>query len=128
MAKRKTGTARMHEAAVPASAAAAEASIKVIDVPAGGTLEIIVDVNEMAIPYTVAYAGRTVIKALVDRAEPVTLRSGSNVLSWAFAHIVKGWSHQIGFSINGGALQVLEKKSEANKDPDSSVGVALVRA
>jgi len=33
-----------------------------------------------------------------------------------------------GFSINGGALRVLEKKSEANKDVDHSVGAAIVQA
>jgi hypothetical protein len=104
------------------------ANIPLVEVPAGGTLKIVVDVGPMAIPYTVQYAGRTIIKSLVDRAENVApLEDGDRVLGWAFAHAVKGWHHDIGFSVNGGAAQLLESKSEANKDPDHSVGVAIVR-
>jgi hypothetical protein len=83
----------------------------------------------MTIPYTVQYAGRTIIKSLVDgavNAQP--LESGQRVLGWAFAHTQKGWHHTIGFSINGGDPQVLESKSEANKDLDHSVGAAIVQA
>lgn len=104
------------------------ANIPLIEVPDGGRLTIIVDVGPMAIPYTVQYAGRTIIKSLVDRAEDVVpLEKGDRVLGWAFAHAVKGWHHDIGFSINGGPAKLLESKSEANKDPDHSVGVAIVR-
>ena len=105
------------------------ASIPVIQVPAGGTLKIVVDVGPMTIPYTVQYAGHTVIKGLVDRAEDLTpLENGDRVLGWAFAHTVKGWHHDIGFMTNGGPIQLLESKSEANKDSDHSVGLAIVRA
>ena len=108
---------------------AAPAGLALITVPPGGTLTMIVDVGPMTIPYTVQYAGRTIIKSLVDRAEDVQpLQSGMRVLGWAFAHTQKGWHHTIGFSINGGAIQVLESKSEDNKDPDHSVGAAIVQA
>ena len=109
-------------------AVAAVPEVPIIEVPPGGTLTIVIDVGPMAIPYTVAYAGKTLIKSLVDRAEAAPLQTGDRILGWAFAHAVKGWQHAIGFSINGGAVKVLERKSEANKDPDHSVGVAIVRA
>jgi hypothetical protein len=122
MAK-KAGRAVTSLAAVSDSA-----NIPLIEVPKGGTLKIVVDVGPMAIPYTVQYAGRTVIKSLVDRAEDVVpLEKGDRVLGWAFAHVVKGWHHDIGFSIDDGPVQLLESKSEANKDPDHTVGVAIVR-
>jgi hypothetical protein len=120
-AARHSGVERVGEAA-------AEAAVPVIVVPPGGTLQVVVDVGPMVFPYTVAYAEHTLIKSLVDRAEPVPLRSGYTLLSWAFAHGAKGWSHSIGHSINGGPVQVLEKRSEANKDPDTKVGFALVKA
>lgn len=120
---------QVRAAVVPLADSAAPAGLAIITVPPGGTLTIIVDVGEMTIPYTVQYAGRTIIKSLVDRAVEVQpLESGMRVLGWAFAHTQKGWHHTIGFSINGGALQVLEKKSEANKDVDHSVGAAIVQA
>jgi len=104
------------------------ADIQIIPIPASGTLKIVVDVGPMTIPYTVQYAGRTIIKSLVDRAEDVTpLEQGDRVLGFAFAHALKGWHHTIGFSIDDGPVEVLESKSEANKDPDHSVGVAIVR-
>lgn len=91
-------------------------------------MKIVVDVGPMSIPYTVQYAGRTVIKSLVDRAEDVApLERGDRVLGWSFSHTEKGWHHAIGYCINEGAIQVLEAKSEAHKDPDHSVGVAIVR-
>jgi hypothetical protein len=113
---------------MPAAEAAAAAAVPVIDVPAGASLSVIVDVGPMAIPYTVAYDGRTIIKALVDRSEPVAVKPGDFILAWAFAHTVKEWSHSIGYSLDGGPLRILEQRSEANKDPDHSVGFALVRA
>ena len=100
---------------------------QLITVPAGGSLVVIVDVGPMAIPYTVAYAGRNLIKSLVDRAAPVPLLPGDQVLAWAFAHALKEWEHTIGVSINGGDPVVLEAKSEKNKDQDHSVGFAIVR-
>jgi hypothetical protein len=100
---------------------------QLITVPPGGTLVVIVDVGPMTIPYTVAYAGRNLIKSLVDRAAPVPLLPGDQVLAWAFAHAVKGWHHTIGVSINDATPIVLEARSEANKDQDHSVGFAIVR-
>ena len=131
MAKKKKMTTRgapTHRASVGAAAVAAVTQVPVITVPPGGTLTIVVDVGPMAIQYTVGYAGKTLITSLVDRAEDVPLQAGDRILAWSFAHVVKGWSHAIGFSINGGPVQVLERKSEANKDPDHSVGVAVVKA
>lgn len=120
--------AKQKPATVSLAAVSDSASIPIIDVPAGGTLTVGVDVGPMTIPYTVAYAGQTLIKSLVDRVAPVPLQAGDRVLGWAFAHTQKGWSHTIGVSVNDGPVQVLERKSEANKDPDHSVGVAIVRA
>jgi hypothetical protein len=130
MAKKAPTTkgAAMSTATVPATAASAAANVPVIVVPPGGTLRVIVDVGPMGIPYTVAYAGHTVIKSLVDRSELVPLQAGDFLLAWAFAHDMKGWSHSIGYSVDSGAVQVLEAKSEAHKDPDTSLGFALVQA
>jgi len=86
-----------------------------------------VDVGPMIFPYTVAYAGQTLIKSLVDRQEPVSLKAGDNVLAWSFAHGSKGWSHKISHRINGGKETVLEERSEKNKDRDTSIGFAVVR-
>jgi hypothetical protein len=113
---------------VSVEVAATEMGVPVIDVPPGGTLEVVVDVGQMVIPYTVAYGGTTVIKSLVDRAERVPVTSGSVMLAWAFAHTVKDWSHSIGYSLNSAPVVVLEQRSEKAKDNDHSVGVALVRA
>jgi hypothetical protein len=65
----------------------------------------------------VAYDGRTLIKSLVDRSEPVAVKPGDTVLAWAFAHAVKEWSHSIGYSLGGGPIKILEQRSEAKKDP-----------
>ena len=127
--KKRSRTRTTRQAAtMPAGEAALAAAVPVIEVPAGTTLEVIVDVGPMVIPYTVAYNGRTIIKSLVDRAEPVGVKAGDFILAWAFAHSVKEWSHSIGYSLDGGPMQVLEQRSEANKDPDHSLGFALVRA
>src|SRR5215831_1850882 len=100
---------------VPIADAAAPAGIVVISIPAAGALTIIVDVGPMTIPYAVQYAGRTMIKSLVDRAEDVKpLEAGQRVLGWSFAHTEKGWHHTIGYSIDGGPPPVLESRSEAN--------------
>lgn len=123
MAKKKA------RAVVSLSAVSDSAEIPIVNVPAGGTLKVIVDVGPMAIPYGVQYAGHTIIKSLVDRAEDVVpLQSGDRVLGWSFQHVVKEWHHTIAVSVNDGAPQILESKSEANKDPDHSVGFAIVRA
>src|SRR4029453_10627286 len=118
-ARRRTRAAT--GATMPADEAARAAAVPVILVPAGSLLEVVVVVGPMVIPYTVAYDGRTVIKSLVDRAERVAVKSGSFLLAWSFAHVVKEWSHNIGFSIDGGPIQVLEKRSEAKKNPNQSV-------
>ncbi len=101
---------------------------KVITVPPGGTLTVIVDVAQMSIPYSVSYAGTNLIKAFVDRAAPVPLAPGEQVLAWAFAHGLKDWHHIIGVSVNGGSPVVLESKSEKNKDQDHSVNFAIIKA
>ena len=115
-------------ATAPAAAALTASKASVITVPPGGTLTVIVDVGQMSASYTVAYAGKTVVKALVDRAENVDLQKGDRVLAWSFAHLVKGWHHTVGVAINGGMPIVLESKSEAKKDQDHSVNFAIVRA
>jgi hypothetical protein len=123
-----TKTARRHTRRVTPAVAAEAADIPIIDVRPGGTLVVVVDVGPMVIPYTVAYAGTTVIKSLVDRAERVPLREGDFILAWSFAHAVKEWTHRIGYAVDGGEVILLESRSEANKDPDHSVGFALVHA
>jgi Na+-transporting methylmalonyl-CoA/oxaloacetate decarboxylase gamma subunit len=122
MAKKKPVTTSL-------AAVSGSAEIPLIEVPPGGTLTVGVDVGPMSIPYTVAYAGRTLIKSLVDRvADAIPLEPGDRVLGWAFAHTEKAWHHRIGISLNSGPVRILERKSEDNKDPDHSVGVAIVRA
>ena len=130
MAKRNRRRTRSgtRQATMPVDEAARAAAVPVIAVPEGSLLEVVVVVGPMVIPYTVAYDGRTVIKSLVDRAEPVAVKKGSFLLAWSFAHAVKEWSHSIGFSIDGGAVEILEARSESKKDPDHSVGFALVQA
>ena len=114
--------------AVPVGALAASATTPLIQVPAGGSAVVIVDVGPMTVPYTVSYAGSTLIKSLVDRAQALTLLPGDQVLGWAFAHMSKGWHHTIGISVNGGPPTILETMSEANKDQDHSVNFAIVRS
>ena len=126
MAKKAAG--RVASAPVSALADASADETPVVEVPADATLTVIVDVGQMSVPYTVAYAGKNVIKSLVDRAEDVDLEAGDRVLAWAFAHLVKGWHHTIGVSVNGDKPIVLESKSEKNKDPDHSVNFVIVRA
>ena len=125
--KTTTKRASAHKATVGLDAIAAVPEVPIVEVPAGNSLKIIVDVGEMAIPYTVAYAGKTLIKSLVDRAEEVPLQAGDRILGWAFAHVVKKWHHTIAYSIDGGKAQVLEERSETEKHPDHSVGIALIR-
>lgn len=111
-----------------AGAVAGAPTFPVVVVPPGGTAVVIVDVGAMTVPYTVTYAGTVVIKSLVDRAQPLTLQPGDQVLGWAFAHLTKGWTHTIGVSVNGGVPIVLESRSEAKKDPDHSVNFAIIRS
>jgi hypothetical protein len=123
-----TKGARANRATVSLAAVSAAGTLPIITIPPGGTLTVVVDVGPMTIPYTVAYAGHNVIKSPVDRAEEVApLLPGDNLLAWAFSHTEKGWHHAIGFSINSGPVQLLERKSEANKDSDHSLGAAIVR-
>jgi hypothetical protein len=107
--------------------AAAATDTRVIEVPAGGTLHVIVDVGPMTVPYIVRYGITTVIKSLVDRAEAVALVPGDQKLAWTFIHQEKNWTHTIGVSINNGAPIILESKSEANKDPDVSADFVVIR-
>ena len=100
--------------------------VKVIPVAAGATTSVDVDVNDMAVAYTIALDARTIIQSLVDRKEDLPeMPVGTHRLSWGFAHAVKGWKHKVSFIVNG-ARTVLEEKSEANKDPDKSIGVAFL--
>jgi hypothetical protein len=127
--KRTTKGGTVHKGLVSVAAVAATGSLPIITIPPGGTLTVIVDVGAMTIPYTVAYAGRNAIKSLVDRAEEVVpLLPGDHLLVWAFSHTEKGWHHAIGYSVSNGPVQVLERKSETNKDRDHSLGAAVVRA
>jgi hypothetical protein len=123
----KKATGRVASAPVSALAEASADETALVEVPADATVTVIVDVGQMSVPYTVAYAGKNVIKSLVDRAEDLDLVTGDNVLGWAFAHLVKGWHHTIGVSVNGETPIVLESKSEKNKDPDHSVNFVIVR-
>ena len=111
-----------------AGAVAAAPTFPVVQVPPGGSAVVIVDVGEMTVPYTVSYAGKVSVKSLVDRAQPLNLLPGDQVLAWAFAHMSKGWLHTIGVSVNGGTPIVLESMSEAKKDPDHSVNFAIIRS
>ena len=100
--------------------------VKVLPVTPGATITVDVDVNEMTVPYTVAIDTHVLIKSLVDRREDLpALTSGSHRLSWGFAHATKDWMHKISVVIDG-TRTVLEEKSEANKDPDHSIGVAFL--
>ena len=123
-ARSTTTLAAIAESVAPATTPPTQ----VITVPRGGTLLVIVDVGPMRQHYTVSYRGRTLIKSLVDRAEEVPLQPGDEVLAWSFTHILKGWHHTIGVSVNNGVPIVLESKSEADKDQDASVGFAIVKA
>lgn len=128
MPQKRAGTlAKLTAGQVATLASTTTPPTPLIVVPPGGTLVVIVDVGPMSVPYTVSYVGRTLVKSLVDRAEPVPLVPGDQVLGWAFAHAVKGWQHTIGVSVNNGVPIVLETKSEANKDQDHSVNFAIVR-
>ena len=60
-----------------------------------------------------------------------TIRSGTRLdpaIANEVAHAVKEWRHSIGYSLGGGQIKILEERSEAKKDPDHSVGFALVRS
>jgi hypothetical protein len=111
--------------ATSALKAALPEGIEVIQVPATATVLVDVNVNDMVIPYTVAADGSVLIKSLVDRREPLPLGVGTHRLGWAFAHAAKGWMHELTLKINN-TSKVLEKKSEANKDQDHSVGVVFL--
>ena len=117
--------------AAASAAAAAEAAEPVIVVPAGSRLEILIDVGAMTVPYSVAYADRTILKGLVDQVVEVrSLEPGRKTLAWVFMHVPKGsgWSHTVAYAIDGGTPVVLESMSEANNDPDTRIGIAFVDA
>jgi hypothetical protein len=112
--------------AVAALESALPSDIKVIAVPAGAAVSVDVDVNDMAVPYTIALDTRALIKSLVDSREDLpAMAAGTHRLSWGFAHAVKEWKHKITLTV-GAAKTVLEEKSEAKKDPDQSIGVAFL--
>ena len=71
--------------------------------------------GEMSVPYTVSYAGTNVSKSFVDRAEDLDLEAGDRVLSWAFSHLVKGWHHTIGVSVNGETPIVLDRNPKRTR-------------
>ena len=127
MTKKKQSKPRPVKAMALADAAAAT-DTRVIEVPAGGTLDVIVDVGPMTVPYIVRYGITTVIKSLVDRAEAVSLLKGDQKLTWTFIHQAKNWTHTIAVSINNGPPIILESKSEAKKDPDVSADFVVIRA
>lgn len=112
-------------AATAALKAALPPGIKVIQIPKDAEVLVDVDVNDMVIPYTVAADGNVVIKSLVDQREPLALDVGTHRLGWSFAHQAKGWMHKITIKVDGSDT-LLEKRSEANKDQDHSVGVAFL--
>lgn len=112
-------------AATAALKAALPPGIKVIEIPKDAEILVDVDVNDMVIPYTVAADGNVVIKSLVDQREPLSLEIGTHRLGWSFAHQAKGWMHKITIKVDGSDT-LLEKRSEANKDQDHSVGVAFL--
>ena len=131
MAKKPTGKKKKSRSAptiavAAAAGAAAAAAIPEVRLPPGGTLDVLVDVGPMTIDYTVAYAGEHLFSSLVDSAHPVPLISGTRFLAWHFEHTQKNWTHAIGVSVNKGAVQILESRSEANKDSDSSIGFAVI--
>lgn len=99
--------------------------VEVIEIPASATVLVDVDVNEMVVPYTIAADGSVLIKSLVDRREPLSLTAGTHRLGWGFAHAAKGWMHEVNLKING-KNKLLEKRSEANKDQDHSVGLVFL--
>lgn len=127
MAK-KTATGSAKSVVRPLADVADSTTTPIIQVPAGETVHVIVDVGPMSVPYAVRYGGTTVIKALVDRAAALNVLPGDHKLVWSFVHQVKGWKHTLGISINNGAPTVLESKSEAKKDPDVSADFVIIRA
>jgi hypothetical protein len=128
--KSSRGSAASRRArALPAGPSGAPVEPVVIVVPPGGRLDVVIDVGPMSVPYSVSYADRTIVKSLVDQAVEVSpLHSGRRTLAWVFMHLNKGWSHTIAYAIDGGEPVVLEQRSEANKDPDTHIGVAFVEA
>jgi len=124
--KQKKSRSAPTMAMAAAAGAAAAAAIPEVRLPPGGTLDVLVDVGPMTIDYTIAYAGEHLFSSLVDSSHPVPLVSGTRFLAWHFEHTQKNWTHTIGVSVNQGAVQVLESRSEANKDSDSSIGFAVI--
>jgi hypothetical protein len=101
--------------------------IKILEIRQDSEVRVIVDVEEMAVPYTIAFDGHTVIKSLVDRSELIEpLTPGIHRLGWAFSHMLKGWKHTISVKVEKKKAEVLESRSEAKKDSDHSVGIAFI--
>ena len=123
-----TNGAPASRATVSLAAVSAAGTLPIITIPPGGTLTVVVDVGPMTIPYTVAYAGHNVIKSpWIAPKRSHRFCPATTCWPGRSPHTEKGWHHAIGFSVNGGPVQLLERKSEANKDSDHSLGAAIVR-
>jgi hypothetical protein len=121
-----TGTLPALEDRMAKKPAAAAAALRTIPVAPGSTVTIDVDVNAMVVPYTIALDGSVVIKSTVDRRAVVgPLSPGQHTLGWGFAHAIKGWAHTVSVTVDG-TTTLLEKRSEASKDQDHSVGMAFL--
>jgi hypothetical protein len=105
---------------------AAALSTPILTGHAGDTLTVTVDVENLAVPFTVVYDKRTLMYSLVDRQEEVTLVTGMHRLSWAFTHVQKGWKYTISAKVSGAAPVVLDQGSEAHKDSPYAIGLALI--
>ncbi len=93
----------------------------------GDRLTVVVDVENVALPYMVIFDDRPLMYGLVDRRESSgPLSPGTYRLFWAFNHIEKGWSHRLSVEIPGGPAELLEARSEAHKDGPYTIGMALV--
>ena len=114
---------------VPLSAAAAGAGIPVVNVKAGEALTVLVDVDNISVPYSVVFDERTLMYSLVDRKEATQpLPVGTYRLSWSFSHVEKDWKHEVSVETPGGGVQGLDSRSEAKKDSPYTIGLALVVA
>lgn len=103
------------------------AGTTIIRLEPGERLTVVVDVDNLALPYTVVFDDRPLMYGLVDRRESSPpMAPGSYRLFWAFSHIEKGWRHQIAVELPGRKPEILEARSEARKDSPYTIGMALV--
>jgi hypothetical protein len=121
---RDLGTATFDSIAV--LAAALPSDIKVFSLSAQAVVTVDIDVNDMAIPYTIAIERQVLIKSVVNRRAVLPPMSpGTYRLSWSFAHVVKEWMHKVSVTVEGNTT-ILEECSEQNRDSDHSIGVAFL--